>query len=113
MIETTKKKYQTEALAILQEIGSSENKAYEIVDNLISNWSKTNYYFECYGFPVINEKDIKSEDLSSFVRKTSKDYNEFLSEAKSEKLSDELFGYKIPFDKKKIKFQTLMDLKDL
>ena len=100
MIETTTKNYQTEALAILQEIASSEKKAYEIVDNLISNWSKTNYYFECYGFPVINEKDIKSEDFSSFLRKTSKAYNEFLSEAKSEKLSEELFGYKIPFDKK-------------
>lgn len=99
MIETTKKNYQTEALAILQEIASSEKKAYEIVDNLISNWSKTNYYFEYYGFPVINEKDIKSEDFSSFVRKTSKAYNEFLSEEKSEKLSEELFGYKIPFDK--------------
>lgn len=100
MIETTKKNYQTEALAILQEIASSENKACEIVDNLVSNWSKTSYYFEFYGFPVISEKDIKSEDFSSFVKKTSKAYNEFLSEAKSEKLSDELFGYKIPFDKK-------------
>lgn len=100
MIETTKKNYQTEALATLQEIASSKNKAYEIVDNLVSNWSKTSYYFESYGFPVISEKDIKSEDFSSFVKKTSKAYNEFLSEAKSEKLSDELFGYKIPFDKK-------------
>ena len=49
---------------------------------------------------MISEKDIKSEDFSSFVKKTSKAYNEFLSEAKSEKLSEELFGYKIPFDKK-------------
>lgn len=100
MITKTKKNYQTDALAALQEIASSEKRAYEIVDNLISNWSKTSYYFECYDFPVINEKDIKSEDFSSFVRKTSKAYNEFLLEDKSEKLSEELFGYKIPFDKK-------------
>ena len=100
IITTTKKNYQTEALVTLKEIASSEKKACEIVNNLVSNWSKTNYYFEYYGFPVIREEDVKSKDFSSFIKNTSKAYKEFLSEEKAEKLSEELFGYKIPFDKK-------------
>ena len=99
-VTTTKKNYQTEALESLKEIASSKKKACEIVNNLVLNWSKTNYYFQYYGFPVIREEDVKSTDFSSFIKTTSKAYKDFLSEEKAEKLSEELFGYKIPFDKK-------------
>lgn len=97
---TTKKNYQTEALESLKKIVSSKKKACEIVNNLVLNWSKTNYYFQYYGFPVIREEDVKSTGFSSFIKTTSKAYKDFLSEEKAEKLSEELFGYKIPFDKK-------------
>lgn len=97
---TTKKNYQTEALESLKEIASSKKNAYEIVNNLVLNWSKTNYYFQYYGFPVIREEDVKSTGFSSFIKTTSKAYKDFLSEEKAEKLSEELFGYKIPFDEK-------------
>ena len=107
MIKKKETNYKTKALRKLQEISSSEVEALNVVEELISNWSTVDYDFSYSGIPVIKKEDVASESFDYFVRKVSSSYKNFLLLENSEKLSEELFGYKIPFDKQNKKVADL------
>ena len=107
MIKKKETNYKTKALKRLQEISSSQDEALKIVEELILNWSTIDYNFSCYGIPVIKKEDVASESFDYFVRKVSSSYKNFLLLENSEKLSEKLFGYKIPFDKQNKKVADL------
>lgn len=108
MIKKKETNYKTKALKRLQEISSSEVEALNVVEELISNWSTIDYNFSCYGIPVIKREDLISKNFDCFVKKVSSSYKSFLLLENSEKLSEELFGYKIPFDQKNKKVADVL-----
>lgn len=99
MFKKTNSNYKVKALNRLQEIASSSDHAMAVVNELISDWKKVAYHFNYSGAPVIKKEDVASEDFSSFVQKVSSSYKSFLDSKNADKLSEELFGYKIPMDK--------------
>lgn len=107
MFKKTNSNYKVKALNRLQEIASSESKAMAVVNELISDWEKVAYHFNYSGAPVIKKEDVASEDFSSFVKKVSSSYKSFLDSKNADKLSEELFGYKIPMDKTNKKVSDL------
>lgn len=110
MFKKTNSNYKVKALNRLQEVASSSDNAMAVVNELISDWKKVDYHFNYSGIPVIAKEDVASEDFSSFVQKVSSSYKSFLSSKNADKLSEELFGYKIPMDKTNKKVADLGSL---
>lgn len=110
MFKKTNSNYKVKALRRLQEVATSSDNAMAVVNELISDWKKVDYHFNYFGAPVIRKEDVASEDFSSFVQKVSSSYKSFLNSKNADKLSEELFGYKIPMDKTNKKVAELGSL---